>query len=324
MANMFKNFVNDLRKLRRPNVDIISIAQSAMNDDFSENDKSLVESFPVERMTRDEKVLLTQALSTYNTEWATSENTHKGLSGLFRRDMLEKLFETNDSDDLIRVALNTESKHSSMALPYLAGKYAKDTDLIVRASERSYVGTAFHGYGVVHNENASADALTKSYEVLRGNGPMSHDIAKRIDLVASSFASHKNAPLDLLVSIESDFKHETGRQAGPAINATAGLKGMMKPVSMSTNNAKQELADWGYSADITDGSVTLTIADDTYVAKLDGDEIVGTIPNDSSRAVTAILHNQYNEKVSEAIQDSRAAHNTLSFDGLVDDKNMSL
>lgn len=325
-----KTWIQNLRAPKRPDVDIIGIAKEAMVTDFEMEQRELIEGFPVELMTNDERIILTQSLSTFNTEESIKEMPSQYYTGKFRRDMLDKLFQSENAEMLMSTANNTESKYSSIMIPELIGQYSTNEELLNSVIMDSRLQNEHHSIGIVFNKNAPASAMRFAYDYMKenaGNFRRGLDPLENIYLPITSMARNPNTPLDILVDIEDDFGHMDGVHRSAASAARRAIAKRFMPALMSDANARNELASMGYVIDKCDSSFEVHTADlvayDTSanISLVDG-EVVGLdkLPVSTHRAVSSVVFNDFNHELTRRISDIRAAKETveLSFDGIED------
>lgn len=326
-----KSFIKNLREPKRPDVDIIGITKEAMNGDFTREQKDAIRSFPVNKMSIDEKILLTQSLSTFNTEFSVMENPSHVFSGKFRFDMLDKLFESEPSEVLLLTASKIESEYHSSMIPYLIGKYSKDTVLLNSVIVKSEISSPeMYRVGIAFNSDAPDEAFRYAYDYLKDIAPKISNVLVPLENVVgpvAGIAGNPSVPLDVLVDIVDDFGHLTGVHGGAHRVAQTSLDSRFKPKLMFTEDALSELSYLSYDVSKDGNDFIVTDRDLPREApvhvKLVDDKVIGLdkLSVSAYQPMSAVVYNDYNDTLNKEIECIRERRNAvanveLSFDGL--------
>lgn len=325
-----KSFINNLRAPKRPNVDIIGIAKETLTGDFTREQKEAIESFPIDKMTLDEKILLTQSLSTFNTEYSKLEAPSDAFSGRFRYKMLDKLLNSDDSEKLVSIISKSESEYSSDMIPFFVGKYSTNTDMLNSVMNMDLLDSRGHRFGITENKNAPSEAIRYAYDYLKDNaskGGPGLDPLENVTNPVAGLAKNPNVPLDVLVDIIDDFGHMTGIYSNACRVASDALNERFQPKFMSTESALDELSFLEYDVS-KDGDEFIVTPKDSNEdgpvhVKLVGDKVVGLdeLLVSAYQPMSAVVYNNYNDNLNREIDNIRdnkkaVADVELSFDGL--------
>lgn len=275
----FESFLRNLRVSKRPDVNIMEIAEIALSDDFSLEQCIQLDEFPIKLMTKDEKLTLTQSLSTFNSESSKNEYPSSKNTGAFRFRMLNKLFASDGAEELMNVANATESKYQSTMVPYLIGKHSTNEELLKSVLEKSPLGNENHRIGIVHNHNAPESAIRYTYDYMKEHAVTqfhypsenSYIQEKQLDvnpitpsdglvdikdefkprqglnpleniyIPVKQLVENPNTPLDVLVNIQYDFKHIPGAASSLYGLSEETMAEKLIGVAMPTDGAIREL-----------------------------------------------------------------------------------
>lgn len=317
----FKSWLNTIRAPKRPDVNIIGISKDIMSDNTTSEQRQQINDFPINLMTKEEKIVLTKSLSTFNTKESTYDSASR-----FRYEMLDKLFTPEGSDDIMAKAYNTESKYKSDMIPYLIGQHCTNEIILNIVMNHSTLGNEHHRIGIVKNKNAPSESFRYAYKYILDNAA---DVDYRLDpleniyLPIKTMAQNPSTPIDILSDITDDFGHMTGIFSSTSSAARKAIDDKFMPKLISTEDAKNELSLLGYNITPNTDKYSVTLTNmgtnkSTSISlsekHIDGfDRLPDTFYRDSNinglnklpetthRAASALLYNEYNTDLHHMI-----------------------